>query len=109
MLFFFKLILYFILLVERLHKKVSAHGHKLFANSLWSHYMLNKDFEKAKILATEFENDKFIQYRQLLSEIRSNHNIELGYKLIEILPTFKTMNQNTNIGLVYSAIIDSYG
>lgn len=97
------------LLVERLHKKVLPYGYILFGNSLWSYYMLSKDFEKAKILAKDFENEKYIQYRQLLSDIRSNHNIELAYKLLEIFPIFKTINQNINSGLVYSAIIDSYG
>lgn len=96
-------------LVERLHKKVSGHGYKVFGNSLWSHYMLNNDFEKAKILAKDFEDDKFIQYRQLLAEIRSNNNVELGYKFLEIIPILKSLNQNVNSGLVYSAIIDSYG
>lgn len=71
--------------------------------------MLNKKFDEAFKIAHEFENEKFIQYRQLLSDIRSNHNIELGYKLLEVLPKFKATNQNANLGLVYSAVIDSYG
>ncbi|CAH1737969.1 unnamed protein product [Aphis gossypii] len=98
----------FIPIIERLHTKVSPFGYKIFANSLWSHFMLNKKFDEAFKIAHEFENEKFIQYRQLLSDIRSNHNIELGYKLLEVLPKFKATNQNANLGLVYSAVIDSY-
>lgn len=60
-------------------------------------------------MSKELENEKFIQYRQILANIRVNHNIETGYKLIEIIPNLKGINQNSNIGLVYSAIIDSYG
>jgi len=71
--------------------------------------MLNKKFDEAFNIAHEFESEKFIQFRQLLSDIRSNHNIELGYKLLEVFPKFKAANQNANIGLVYSAVIDSYG
>ncbi|XP_025193243.1 leucine-rich PPR motif-containing protein, mitochondrial [Melanaphis sacchari] len=95
-------------IIERLHTKVSPHGYKIFANSLWSHFMLNKKFDEAFKIAKELENEKFIQYRQLLSDIRSNNNIELGYKLLEVLPKFKETNQNANLGIVYSAIIDSY-
>jgi len=71
--------------------------------------MLNKKFDEAFNIANEFENEKFVQFRQLLSDIRSNNNIELGYKLLEVLPKFKAANQNGNLGIVYSAIIDSYG
>lgn len=74
-----------------------------------SYFLLNKDFDKAIIISKELENEKFIQYRQLLSDIRMNHNVEMGYKLLEIIPNLKGINQNSNIGLVYSAIIDSYG
>lgn len=96
-------------LVERLHAKVSTHGYKIFANSLWSYFMIINDFDKANNIVKELENQKFIQYRHLLTDIRSNNNIEMGYKLLEIIPSFKEINQNSNIGLVYSAIIDSYG
>jgi len=99
----------FVFLVERLHAKVSGRGHIIFANSLWSHYMLNKQFDNAANIIKEFENSKFIQYRQLLSDIRSNNNIELGNKLLEILPNLKEINHPANIGLVYSALIDAYG
>jgi len=71
--------------------------------------MLNKRFDDAANIIKELKNAKFIQYRQLLSDIRSNNNIELGNKLLEILPNFKEINQPTNIGLVYSALIDAYG
>lgn len=71
--------------------------------------MLNKEFDKALNIVKEFENENFIQYRQLLSDIRMNNNIELGYKLLEMLPTFREINQNSNSGIIYSAIIDSYG
>lgn len=81
----------------------------VFANSLWSHFMLNKKFDEASNIAKEFENEKFVQYRQLLSDIRTNNNIELGYKLLEVIPIFKEINQNANLGLIYSALIDSYG
>lgn len=96
-------------LVERLNTKVSPHGYKVFANCLWSHFMMNNMFDEANNIAKEFENEKFVQYRHLLSDIRLNKNIELGHKLIEIIPTFKEVNQNANLGIVYSAIIDSYG
>ncbi|KAL4132666.1 hypothetical protein QTP88_009784 [Uroleucon formosanum] len=98
----------FIPMIERLHTKVSPHGHKIFANSLWSHFMLNKKFDEASNIAKEFENEKFVQYRQLLSDIRINNNIELGYKLLEVMPIFKKINQSANLGIIYSAIIDSY-
>lgn len=71
--------------------------------------MLNKEFDKALNIAKELEHENFIQYRQLLSDIRTNNNIELGYKLLEMLPKFKEINQNANSGVIYSAIIDSYG
>lgn len=71
--------------------------------------MLNKEFDKATLITKVLENEKFIQYRQLLADIRLNNNIELGYKLLEVLPILKEINQNANSGLVYSAIIDSYG
>lgn len=72
--------------------------------------MLNKEFDKAIDIAKEFENKKFVQYRQLLSEIRTNNNVELGFKLLEMVPNkLKGLNQDVNIGLVYSAIIDSFG
>lgn len=96
-------------LVERLHSKVSAHGHIVFANSLWSYFMLNKQFDNADNILKELKNSKFIQYRQLLSDIRTNNNIELGNKLLEIIPHLKEISQSTNIGLVYSALIDAYG
>lgn len=99
----------FIFLVERLHTKVSAHGYSVFSNALWSYFMLNKDFDKAINIGKDMENVKFVQYRQLLSEIRSSNNVELGFKLIDILPIFKKINLNSNLGVVYSAIIDSYG
>lgn len=98
----------FIPTIERLHTKVSPHGYMVFANSLWSHFMLNKKFDEASNIAKEFENEKFVQYRQLLSDIRTNNNIELGYKLLEVIPIFKEINQNANLGLIYSALIDSY-
>lgn len=96
-------------LVERLHSKISKHGHSVFANSLWSYFMLNNEFDKAFNMAQQFKNVQHIQYRQLLNAIRSSNNIELGLKLVETLPIFEGINQNKNIGLVYSAIIDSYG
>jgi len=71
--------------------------------------MLNKKFDEASNIAKEFESEKFIQYRQLLSDVRTNNNIELGYKLLEAIPTFKEFNQKSNLGIVYSAIIDSFG
>jgi len=71
--------------------------------------MLNKKFDEASNISKEFENEKFVQYRQLLADIRTNNNIELGYKLLEVIPTFKEVNQNANLGIIYSAIIDSYG
>jgi len=71
--------------------------------------MLNKEFDKAFNLVKELENENYIQYRQLLSDIRTNNNIELGLKLLEVLPKFKKINQNANSGVIYSAIIDSYG
>lgn len=98
-----------IFLVERLHTKVSAYGHNIFANSLWSYFMLNNEFDKADNFVKELENDKYIQYRHLLSAIRLNANFELGYKLIEVMSNFKEINQNSTIGLIYSAIIDAYG
>jgi len=71
--------------------------------------MLNNEFDKASIIGKELENDKFIQYRHLLNNIRTNNNIELANKLLEVFPTFKRLNQNSNIGIIYSALIDSYG
>lgn len=72
--------------------------------------MVNKDYDNAVNISKELENVKFIQYRQLLSEIRTNNDVDLGFKLVEIISNnLKGMNQNINIGLVYSAIIDSYG
>jgi len=94
--------------IERLHSKVSAHGYIVFANSLWSYFMLNKQFDNATNIVKELENSKFVQYRQLLTDIRTNNNIELGNKLLEIIPQFKEINHNANIGLVYSALIDAY-
>lgn len=96
-------------LVEKLHAKLSVNGYTILANSLLSYFLLNKDFDKATIISKELEHEKFIQYRQLLADIRLNNNIDIGYKLLEIIPILKGINQNSNIGLVYSAIIDSYG
>lgn len=70
---------------------------------------MNKEFDKAAIVAKELETEQYVQYRQLLSEVRSNNNIELGYKLLEIIPALRNINQKSNLGLVYSSIIDSYG
>lgn len=70
--------------------------------------MLNKNFDRAADISKDLENTKVLQFRHLLTEIRSNHNIELGQKFIEILPIFKEINQNQSIGLAYSAMIDSY-
>lgn len=71
--------------------------------------MMSKEFDKADNIAKEFENEPHIQYRHLLSDIRVNNNTEMGYKLLEVLPSFKEINLHANIGLVYSAILDSYG
>ncbi|VVC25742.1 Pentatricopeptide repeat,Tetratricopeptide-like helical domain [Cinara cedri] len=98
----------FVPFVERLNSKVISHGHIEFANSLWSYFMLNKEYEKALTLVKVFEDAKFIQYRYLLSEIRLNNNIEMAHKFLEILPSFKNIDQNKNAGLIYSAMIDSY-
>lgn len=81
----------------------------MFANSLWSYFMLNKEFDKANNIIKELENEKFVQYRQLLSKIRKDNNVELGYKLLDVIPNLKELNQNSAMGLVYSAIIDVYG
>lgn len=71
--------------------------------------MLNKEYEKAATLVKVLEDSKFIQYRYLLSDIRLNNNIEIAHKLLEILPSFKEIDHNKNAGLIYSAMIDSYG
>lgn len=81
----------------------------MFANALWTYFLLNKEFDKAFNIAKELENEKFLQYRHVLIDIRKNNNIELGYKFLEMLPTFKNINCDSTIGLIYSAIIDSYG
>lgn len=95
--------------VERLNTKIISHGHKMLTNSLWTYFMLNKEFEKATTIVKDLENEKFLQYRHLLSDIRLKNNIEAAYKFIEILPGFKKINQSTTLGLIYSALIDSYG
>lgn len=74
-----------------------------------TYFLLNKDFAKATTISKELENEKFIQYRQLLADIRLNHNVEMGYQLLKIIPNLKGINQNSNTGLIYSALIDSYG
>lgn len=99
----------FVFLVERLHTKLATIGHTVFANSLWSYYMLNKDFDKASSIVKDLSDAPYVQYRHLLSDIRSNNNIELGYKLIETIPMFKHLNQNSNLGVIFSAIIDAHG
>jgi len=71
--------------------------------------MLNKQFDNAANIVKEIENSRTIQYRQLLSKIRLNNDVELGIKLLEVLPNFKQSNYATNAGLVYSALIDTYG
>lgn len=71
--------------------------------------MINNEFDKAINIVKELENEHYIQYRHLLSEIRMKNNTELGYKLLEIIPSFKEINLNSSNGLVYSALIDSYG
>lgn len=81
----------------------------MFANTLWTYFLLNKEFDKAFNIAKELENEKFFQYRHALIDIRKNNNIELGYKFLEMLPTFKNINRDSTSGLIYSAIIDSYG
>lgn len=81
----------------------------MFANALWTYFLLNKEFDKAFNIAKELENEKFFQYRRVLIDIRTNNNIELGHKFLEMLPTFKNINRDSTIGLIYSAIIDSYG
>lgn len=101
--------MFLIFLVERLNSKVISHDQKVFANSLWSYFMLNKEYEKADLIANDLENEQYIQFRYLLNDIRSKNNIEVGYKFIEVMPRFKRLTQNTNLGLIYSAMIDSYG
>lgn len=100
---------FFEFLVERLNSKVIPQGLKGFANSLWSYFMLNKEYEKATIIAKDLENEQYIQYRYLLNDIRTNNNIEVGYKFIELMPSFKKFDHSTSLGLVYSAMVDSYG
>ncbi|XP_050542701.1 leucine-rich PPR motif-containing protein, mitochondrial-like isoform X8 [Daktulosphaira vitifoliae] len=96
-------------LIENIEAILKSKGNTVFTNSLWSYFMLNGAYNKAEKLISSLENCERIQYRHILADIRSNNNVELGTKMLEMIPKLKALpNKNSNKGLIYSALIDGY-
>ncbi|XP_050423237.1 leucine-rich PPR motif-containing protein, mitochondrial-like [Adelges cooleyi] len=95
--------------IEEINSKLAPKGITVFANSLWSYFMLNNEFDKADKLIGDLDVSTRIQYRHILVNIRSKGNFELGQKLLSTISKLKGLaNKNTNLGLVYCALIDGH-
>lgn len=76
-----------------------------FHNALWLCYMLRGQWDKAQVL---FDLNppfaRFIRFHELIIEVRTNHNLQLADRVIEMF--YNTEKSPRSIALFYSAKID---